>query len=52
MSFAFEQGANALKLYRRIMKLHMRKMPDELRHLGDLYIKQEFRLHLDKATDD
>ena len=34
------------------MKLHLRKMPEELRNLGDLYIKQEFRLHLDTATED
>ena len=27
-------------------------MPEELRNLGDLYIKQEFRLHLDQATED
>ena len=30
----------------------MRKEPDELRPLGDLMIKQEFRLHLDSATED
>ena len=30
----------------------MRKVPEELRPLGDLMIKQEFRLHLDSATDD
>ena len=52
MSFTFEQGATALRLYRQIMKLHMKKMPNELRLFGDLYIKQEFRLHLDKATPD
>ena len=34
------------------MKMHLRKMPEELRNLGDLYIKQEFRLHLDQATED
>ncbi len=34
------------------MKLQMRKVPEELRTLGDLYIKQEFRLHLDKANED
>lgn len=22
------------------------------KYIGDLYVKQEFRLHLDKATDD
>lgn len=34
------------------MKLHIRTMPMELRYFGDLYVKQEFRLHLDKATED
>ncbi|CDW76080.1 UNKNOWN [Stylonychia lemnae] len=41
-TFTMEKGQLALRLYRRIMKLHIR----------DLYVKQEFRLHLDKATDD
>ena len=31
------------------MKLHIRKLPEEMRNLGDLYVKQEFQLHLDKA---
>ena len=39
-------------MYRSLMKLQMRKVPAELRPLGDLMIKQEFRLHLDKATED
>lgn len=34
------------------MKLQLRKVPEDLRELGDLYIKQEFRLHLDKANED
>ena len=61
---AFEKCQQALRLYRQIMKLHIRNMPGELRlfgkrilysssfSLGDLYVKQEFRLHLDKASDD
>jgi hypothetical protein len=65
----FEKCQLALRLYRQIMKLHIRRVPDELRlfgkyllvlpfstltpfFLGDLYVKQEFRLHLDKASDD
>lgn len=64
----FEKCQLALRLYRHIMKLHIRRVPDELRlfgkfllsppvasltpFLGDLYVKQEFRLHLDKASDD
>ena len=46
------QGRQAMKLYRNVMKLQMRKVPEELRALGDLMIKQEFRLHLDSATED
>ena len=34
------------------MKLQMRKVPEDLRPLGDLMIKQEFRLHLDSASED
>ena len=33
------------------MKLHLRKLPEEMRNFGDLYVKQEFRLHLDKSDD-
>jgi hypothetical protein len=51
-SFTQKQGKHALTLYRNLMKLQLRKIPEELRTLGDLYIKQEFRLHLDKANED
>ena len=51
-SFSVIQGKQALHLYRNLMKLQMRKVPEELRPLGDLMIKQEFRLHLDSATED
>jgi hypothetical protein len=73
--YQLEKGLMALRLYRRVMKLHIRNMPQDLRlfgkrgthsvftfnitlkspivlFIGDLYVKQEFRLHLDKATDD
>ena len=46
------KGYEALRLYRTVMKLHLRKMPEELRNFGDLYVKQEFRLHLDKSDED
>ena len=46
------QGRQALSLYRTVMKLQMRKVPEELRSLGDLMIKQEFRLHLDSASEE
>eukprot|EP00806_Schmidingerella_arcuata_P007588 Macronucleus_7960.p1 GENE.Macronucleus_7960~~Macronucleus_7960.p1 ORF type:complete len:127 (+),score=29.66 Macronucleus_7960:1-381(+) len=51
-SYSLAQTKQALRLYRNLMKLQMRKVPDELRPLGDLMIKQEFRLHLDSATED
>merc|ERR1712086_453446 len=51
-TYPLKQGYEALRLYRSIMKLHLKKMPEELRNLGDLYIKQEFRLHLDKSDEE
>ena len=30
----------------------MRKVPEDLRPVGDMMIKQEFRLHLDSADED
>lgn len=51
-SYTLKQCSQTLTLYRSVMKLQMRKVPEELRTLGDLYIKQEFRLHLDKANED
>ena len=38
-TYSLMQGYEALRLYRQIMKLHLRKMPEELRNFGDLYIK-------------
>jgi hypothetical protein len=32
-----------LSYYRTILKLHQRKLPDEMRQLGDQYVKSEFR---------
>ena len=51
-TYTMLQGRQALLLYRNVMKLQMRKIPEELRSLGDLMIKQEFRLHLDSATEE
>jgi hypothetical protein len=51
-SFTAKQGKQALGLYRNLMKLQIRKIPEDLRQLGDLYIKKEFRDHLDKADED
>ena len=50
-TYPIKMGYDALRLYRQIMKLHLKKMPEELRNFGDLYIKQEFRLHLDKSDE-
>merc|ERR1712166_178824 len=38
-------SAPALNLYRRILRLHRWKLPSEMRHLGDSYVREEFRLH-------
>ena len=34
-----------LSLYRTLLRTHERHLPANLRHLGDAYVKQEFRLH-------
>lgn len=34
-----------LQLYRRILRVHRRKLEPEMRVLGDSYVKSEFRLH-------
>ncbi|KAI5968540.1 hypothetical protein CANMA_002285 [Candida margitis] len=34
-----------LKLYRAILRAHVHKLPQELRYLGDQYVKKEFKDH-------
>jgi hypothetical protein len=34
-----------LQLYRRILRVHRRKLDPEMRILGDSYVKAEFRAH-------
>lgn len=34
-----------LHLYRRILRIHRKKLPPEMRLLGDEYVKSEFRAH-------
>ncbi|KAL1953057.1 hypothetical protein VTO42DRAFT_3729 [Malbranchea cinnamomea] len=34
-----------LHLYRRLLRLHRKKLPPDLRLLGDEYVKSEFRAH-------
>ena len=34
-----------LKLYREILRAHWGKLPNELRYLGDQYVKAEFKAH-------
>ncbi|KAI9926722.1 hypothetical protein ASPWEDRAFT_120973 [Aspergillus wentii DTO 134E9] len=36
-----------LPLYRRILRVHRRKLEPEMRVLGDSYVKSEFRAHKD-----
>ena len=38
-SYPIEKGYQALRLYRKVIKLHLRKLPEEMRNLGDLYVK-------------
>ena len=35
----------ALKLYRAILREHRKKLPPQMRALGDKYVAEEFRLH-------
>ena len=37
--------AVAKSLYRSLLRAHTKHLPDEMRQLGDAYIKAEFRLH-------
>lgn len=37
--------AAALLLYRNILQAHKKHLPAEMKHLGDSYVKAEFRLH-------
>ena len=34
-----------IPLYRRLLRVHRKKLPPEMRLLGDEYIKSEFRAH-------
>jgi hypothetical protein len=36
-----------IPLYRRLLRSHRKTLPVELRTLGDLYVKAEFRAHKD-----
>ena len=40
----------ALSLYRGILRAHSRHLPEQMRELGDSYVRSEFRLHR-TATD-
>ncbi|EQL38036.1 hypothetical protein RJ035_003401 [Blastomyces gilchristii] len=34
-----------LQLYRRLLRVHRKKLPKDMRLLGDEYVKSEFRAH-------
>lgn len=34
-----------VQLYRRLLRVHRKKLDPEMRILGDLYVKAEFRAH-------
>ncbi|KAI5842688.1 acn9 family domain-containing protein [Tricharina praecox] len=36
-----------LQLYRRLLRTHRKKLPADMRVLGDEYVRAEFRLHRD-----
>ena len=38
-------SATAVRLYRRVLRLHRQKLPAVQRAMGDEYVKKEFRAH-------
>ena len=32
-------------LYREVLRVHQQQLPQEMRSLGDAYVREEFRLH-------
>ena len=47
MSSSAAQAARirATSLYRSILRAHQRHLPNEMRSIGDAYVKSEFKLH-------
>jgi Complex1_LYR-like len=45
MTMASNGPVAAKSLYRSLLRAHARHLPDEIRQLGDTYVKAEFRLH-------
>eukprot|EP00943_MAST-04B_sp_MAST-4B-sp1_P005881 g5881.t1 len=41
----------ALNLYRRILRLHRKKLPFQMKEMGDKYVKEEFRQHKDASQE-
>mmetsp|Transcript_45416 Transcript_45416/g.105367 ORF Transcript_45416/g.105367 Transcript_45416/m.105367 type:complete len:104 (-) Transcript_45416:77-388(-) len=39
-------------LFRDIMRLHRRKLPQSMRGLGDSYVRKEFKLHYKPSVQD
>jgi hypothetical protein len=48
-SLTREVKLEVLKLYRSILKLHQRKLPEDARVFGDFFAKSEFTMHYSKA---
>mmetsp|Transcript_24988 Transcript_24988/g.32269 ORF Transcript_24988/g.32269 Transcript_24988/m.32269 type:complete len:106 (+) Transcript_24988:160-477(+) len=38
-------GVSSIRLYRSILKEHKRLLPQDLRKLGDTYLRSEFKAH-------
>ena len=51
MSAVFNNRGFVLTLYRNILKEHKLRLPSTMRHLGDEYVKKEFRLHKDAKVE-
>lgn len=48
--FGHQHRLTVLRLYKTILRLH-RSLPNELRQLGDQYVREEFRRHKTAQTE-
>merc|ERR1719201_3070425 len=51
MSAVLNNRGFVLTLYRNILKEHKSRLPSTMRHLGDEYVKNEFRLHKEAKAE-
>lgn len=42
---------DVIKTYRKILKLHTLKLPEDMRTFGDYFVKTEFKLNYNNGDD-